>query len=62
MNRLGFMDDQIDDLTALLSESPQLKVVSAFSHLAASDEPSQRDFTQQQIQRFRKMTESLRRI
>ncbi len=60
MNRLGFMDDQIDDLTALLSESPQLKVVSAFSHLAASDEPSQRDFTQQQIQRFRKMTESLR--
>ena len=61
MNRLGFTEDQFDGLLSLLEQSHQLKVVSVFSHLATSDEPSQKDFTLQQIDTFTKMSEKLER-
>lgn len=52
MHRLGFEQGDLDALIALLKESSRLKVVSVFSHLAASDDPQQRDFTLQQAKRF----------
>jgi alanine racemase len=56
MNRLGFTFEQLDDLLQVLVSHPQLKVQSAFSHLAASDAAEERDFTLRQVDRFATMT------
>ncbi len=52
MHRLGFLPEEIDQLGAALAEYPQLKVVSVFTHLAASDNPAQDEFTHQQARLF----------
>ena len=48
MHRLGFGIGDIDVLQELLHGQQHLKVVSLFSHLAASDDPSQDTFTHRQ--------------
>jgi alanine racemase len=55
MNRLGFLNSDIDDLCSFLANSPSLKILSVFSHLVASDELSQDDFTKKQTALFSKM-------
>ncbi|MSQ78854.1 MAG: bifunctional UDP-N-acetylmuramoyl-tripeptide:D-alanyl-D-alanine ligase/alanine racemase [Flavobacteriaceae bacterium] len=55
MHRLGFMPDEVDQLLAKLLQHPHIQVASVFSHLVASDEDSQDEFTQQQIQQFEKI-------
>ncbi len=62
MNRLGFIYDELEELSGLLKKSPRLKVVSAFSHLAVSDDPSQREFTLMQVDQFRQMTSQLEQL
>lgn len=59
MHRLGFEESQLKDMLELLQQTNVLKVVSAFSHLAASDDAAERDFTLGQIQKFERMTEVL---
>lgn len=49
MHRLGFLPEQITELTALLKKQKGLKVKSIFSHLAASESWLFDEFTQQQI-------------
>ena len=57
MNRLGFKSArELEEAAEFLSQNKLLKVVSVFSHLAASDEPSLDNFTQQQITRFGELT------
>ena len=53
MNRLGFTEDEIDELINRLKNNPLIFVQSVFSHLAASDKPEYDDFTKEQIRRFR---------
>lgn len=48
MHRLGFGMNDIDALPGLLSGQQHLKVVSLFSHLAASDDPAHDAFTHRQ--------------
>ncbi len=60
MHRLGFEEDELDTLIQKLRSYEGLVVQSAMSHLAASDDPSQREYTLQQIARFQKMTERLK--
>lgn len=60
MHRLGFYREEMDDLVAAL-EGKALRVRSAFSHLAAADEPSMDDFTREQIRYFSEAVETLRR-
>ena len=52
MHRLGFIEPEIDSLIQLLKENRQIEVTSVFSHLAASDDPAQDDFTRGQIRKF----------
>ena len=59
MHRLGFQPTDLPELIAFLRQSPYLKVQSAFSHLAGSDEARFDDFTRSQIARFKTMTEEL---
>ena len=52
MHRLGFDPEELDELIERLKANPMLKVGSIFSHLAASEDPAQDDFTRQQIETF----------
>ena len=59
MGRLGFAEEDISDLVSFLRQYPDIKVVSVLSHLAAADEPSEDEFSFQQIARFNKMYQQL---
>jgi alanine racemase len=56
MNRLGFDEIQLDDLLKQLSSTHSLRIASIFSHLVASEDTSQDEFTQQQIALFEKLS------
>jgi len=49
MHRLGFLPEEIPALAAVLSATDVVRVQSVFSHLAASGDPCQDDFTRQQL-------------
>ncbi|MDE0536834.1 alanine racemase [Tenacibaculum sp. L6] len=52
LNRLGFWHTDVPALIAELKKSNNVKVESIFSHLAASEDPYERDFTVGQINNF----------
>jgi len=59
MHRLGFEPADIPKLLEKLSEMPQLRVASVFSHLAASDATQHNEFTQKQAAVFSEMYGSI---
>ncbi len=59
MHRLGFGIGDIDELISRLTGQQHLKVVSLFSHLAASEDPAHDDFTRRQA---RLLTETAARL
>ena len=52
MHRLGFMPEETEELISLLKASESLKVISIFSHLAASDDSRFDNFTRKQVEIF----------
>jgi alanine racemase len=52
MHRLGFAESETEKLCDKLAEYKNLKVVSVFSHLAATDEPAHDEFSKMQIEKF----------
>ena len=52
MNRLGFNVDEVQALASYISKSPLFTIKSVFTHLAASEDPSQDAFTKIQADRF----------
>lgn len=56
LNRLGFWENDIDYIAEKLSNSKQIKVRSVFSHIAASEDLNEKDFTNRQINIFKKIT------
>ncbi|MBE0677760.1 MAG: bifunctional UDP-N-acetylmuramoyl-tripeptide:D-alanyl-D-alanine ligase/alanine racemase [Bacteroidales bacterium] len=61
MHRLGFGMSDIEALPGLLSGQQHVKVVSLFSHLAASDDPAHDDFTHRQASLLIYAAERLKR-
>ena len=59
MHRLGFMDEELDELISFLSTCKSVKVKSIYSHLAAADEPDSDDFTLGQISLFQQNADKL---
>ena len=59
MNRLGFAPEDIDDLLKALPTAA-FKVVSVFSHFAASEQPQQDAFTLRQGQLYRETADRIR--
>ena len=59
MHRLGFMTEELDELTEFLKDCSYVKVKSVYSHLAAADEPDSDDFTLGQIALFKKNADRL---
>ena len=60
MHRVGFMERDLDELIEYLLANRQLKVVSIYSHLAASDDYAFDDFTREQIERFESMAKRIK--
>lgn len=59
LNRLGFEIGEIPFIAEILSKTNSVKVKSVFSHLAASEDLNEREFTLGQIDDFRKISEEL---
>ena len=59
MHRLGFEPKEIDELIEFLKNNKSLKVESAFSHLVASEDPAEDEFTLKQIKTFQEVTDKL---
>jgi alanine racemase len=59
MHRLGFNENDISNLMKLLQQEILIKVQSVFSHLAASDAEQHKDFTLDQVKRFRNMSDKI---
>ena len=59
MNRLGFLQDEIPDLTNVIAIHPEIRIKSVFSHLAASGDKNHDVFTHHQISQFKMMSETL---
>ncbi len=61
LNRLGFIDNDIDYIVEELKKTNFLKITSVFSHLAASEDHNEKEFTLNQITHFKKITALLDR-
>jgi alanine racemase len=56
LNRLGFNPNQIDDISNIINSTNSIKVASVFSHLAASEDKSERKFSLNQIELFKDLS------
>lgn len=61
MHRLGFDENELDAVISQLKNAPQINVASVFTHLAASEDPTSDDFTQLQLERYKRMADKLKR-
>ena len=59
MHRLGFEEEQIDELIAILKANPSVKIKSVLSHMATSDDLGHDKFAKEQIALFEKLSRRL---
>lgn len=59
LNRLGFSENDIDYIIQKLQATNAVKVTSIFSHLAASEDLNEQEFTLNQIEKFKIITKKL---
>lgn len=52
MHRLGFLPEEVPELCKLIRNTEHVKVISVFSHFAASEDATMDDFTHRQAERF----------
>jgi len=59
LNRLGFRENEIMSIVETLSKTKSVKVKSILSHLAASEDSSEENFTKQQLESFKSISTTL---
>lgn len=59
MHRLGFMEDEVDELLEFLAETKTLRVHTVFSHMVASEDPKHDHFTKKQISIYSKISDKI---
>ncbi|WP_108867673.1 alanine racemase [Aquimarina aquimarini] len=59
LNRIGFVEDQIDALVKDLNNTEVVEVTTLLSHLAASEDSSEKEFTTEQINTFKKISDKM---
>ena len=59
LNRLGFWENDVDFILDRLEEQNAVKIKSVFSHLAASEDLNEKDFSQDQIRMFETSSQKL---
>ena len=62
LNRLGFSQQQIKDVVDIINSNRSVHVKSVFSHLAASEDEKERDFSLNQIKHFHDITETFQSL
>ncbi|MGI4739531.1 MAG: bifunctional UDP-N-acetylmuramoyl-tripeptide:D-alanyl-D-alanine ligase/alanine racemase [Janthinobacterium lividum] len=63
MRRLGFAEDELPELLALLAaHRAALPVAGIMTHLAATDDPAHDEFTQQQLSAFQRMAAAIEAV
>ncbi|MCH9660423.1 MAG: alanine racemase [Bacteroidetes bacterium] len=60
LNRLGFWENDIDWIVQQLQETESILVCSLFSHLAASDDLKEKQFTEKQIADFKSIAKDIK--
>jgi len=59
LNRLGFTQKNISEITTLVNSQTGIEITSIFSHIAASEDPNECTFTMQQINSFNAISNEL---
>ena len=59
LNRLGFSTKEIDEVTALIKGQDFVKVIAILSHLAATEDPNEKEFTLLQLARFKDICQQI---
>ena len=59
LNRLGFWETDVDYISKQLENRKEIKVAAILSHLAASEDPDERVFSENQIETFKKISVAL---
>ena len=59
LNRLGFWENDVAYIAEQIKNKPAIKILSVFSHLAASEDSNELEFTRSQIDSFSKISERL---
>jgi len=59
LNRLGFWENDVNHIANRLEGRSEVKVVSVFSHLAASEDRKEEEFSRSQIASFTRIAEAL---
>lgn len=59
LNRLGFEANAVDTIVKILDDSPEIRMASIFSHLAASEDLKEKPFTLRQIEAFKKIVSAI---
>lgn len=59
MNRLGFSKKELKEAITLIQKNTNIKIASVFSHLAASEDASQDDYTKSQIALFSELSDTV---
>lgn len=52
LNRLGFTNKEVSNVTSIVNSNEEIRVASVFSHIAASEDLSERAYTLHQINTF----------
>ncbi|MDR2936888.1 MAG: bifunctional UDP-N-acetylmuramoyl-tripeptide:D-alanyl-D-alanine ligase/alanine racemase [Rikenellaceae bacterium] len=61
MHRLGFLEGEVDELIDRVKREESVKIHSVFTHLAASDDPAEDEFTHDQLILFERMSDKIRK-
>ena len=59
MHRLGFTEEEVDELIERLKNIKLIYVQSVFSHMASSEDPFDDDFSREQIEVFKRMAKKI---
>lgn len=62
MHRLGFGEDDLDELEGVLRANTHIRVASVFTHLSGADERAHDDFSARQASQFKSMADRLERV
>lgn len=62
LNRLGFSEDDIENIYSKVRASDTVEIKSIFSHLAASEDLNEKDFTRHQIASFKAIAEKFTKV
>jgi len=59
MKRLGFDEEEIDEVISILKQHKNIRVKSVFAHLAASEDKKHDEFTRSQIASFKRISDQV---